>query len=297
MIQMLKQKGAAYSKEDGTIEIFNDDTKEILGMIAEHAETGAFSTFKISSYPANFLNAGQCVFAIDSTAGSTWMGSEAPLSDIAEENKVQFQTEVRMVPQYDTENPYMISQGPSICIFNKSDSNEVLASWLFAQYLLTNDVQIGYAETEGYVPVTSKARNTEGYQSYLNSEGTDNEEHYSVKIEATKVLLENVEHTFTTAVFNGSASLRDAAGTMIEDTVKAVRRHQTVDDAFIEDEFSNVNSLYRLDQLTKTTNTNTPLPTTAKLLLISLIVAWIGILTVIISRKIRQKKSRINIES
>lgn len=297
MIQMLKQKGAAYSKEDGTIEIFNDDTKEILGMIAEHAETGAFSTFKISSYPANFLNAGQCVFAIDSTAGSTWMGSEAPLSDIAEENKVQFQTEVRMVPQYDTENPYMISQGPSICIFNKSDSNEVLASWLFAQYLLTNDVQIGYAETEGYVPVTSKARNTEGYQSYLNSEGADNEEHYSVKIEATKVLLENVEHTFTTAVFNGSASLRDAAGTMIEDTVKAVRRHQTVDDAFIEDEFSNVNSLYRLDQLTKTTNTNTPLPTTAKLLLISLIVAWIGILTVIISRKIRQKKSRINIES
>ena len=42
--------------------------------IADHAKTGAFSTFKISSYPANFLNAGQCVFAIDSTAGSTWMG-------------------------------------------------------------------------------------------------------------------------------------------------------------------------------------------------------------------------------
>ena len=284
MIQMLKQKGASYSEEDGTIEIFNDDTKEILGMIAEHSESGAFSTFKISSYPANFLNAGQCIFAIDSTAGSTWMGSDAPLSDIAEENKVQFTTEVRMVPQYDTEDPYMISQGPSVCIFNKDDPNQVVASWLFAQYLLTNDVQIGYSETEGYVPVTSKARNTEEYQTYLNEEGTDNEDHYSVKIEATKVLLENVEHTFTTAVFNGSASLRDAAGALIEDTVKAVRRHQTIDDSFIEEEFENVNSLYRLEQIGTTTSTDTPLPTTAKLLLGCLIVAWIGIITQVIKK-------------
>ena len=70
MIQMLKQKGAGYSTADGDIEIFNDTTTELLYTIASHAKTGAFSTFKISSYPANFLNAGQCVFAIDSTAGA-----------------------------------------------------------------------------------------------------------------------------------------------------------------------------------------------------------------------------------
>ena len=106
-------------------------------------ESGAFSTFKISSYPANFLNAGQCVFAIDSTAGATWMGADAPLSDISEDAFVDFETAVRMVPQYDPEHPQMISQGPSICVFNKADPQEVLASWLFAQYLLTDEVQIG----------------------------------------------------------------------------------------------------------------------------------------------------------
>ena len=58
----------------------------------------------------------------------------------------------------------MISQGPSVCVFNKSDSQEVLASWLFAQYLLTNEVQIAYAETEGYVPVTEKAQKSLEYQ-------------------------------------------------------------------------------------------------------------------------------------
>ena len=290
MIQMLKQKGAGYSDENGNIEIFNDDTKEILGEIAQHVETGAFSTFKISSYPANFLNAGQCVFAIDSTAGSTWMGTNAPLSDISEENKVNFDTEVRVVPQYDVNNIQMISQGPSICIFNKDDADQVVASWLFAQYLLSDKVQIGYSETEGYVPVTSKARNTESYQQYLSEEGIDNDAHYSVKIEATKVLLNNVEHTFTTPVFNGSTSLRDAAGQMIEDVAKGVRRHKKVDEKFIDAEFENVKSLYRLDSIKGNPSIDSPLPIEAKILLASLAIAWICIIVVILSRKIRKRE-------
>ena len=86
------------------------------------------------------------------------MGCDAPLLDISEDAIVRFETVVYPVPQYDPENPKMISQGPSVCLFQKDDPQEVLASWLFAQFLLTNDVQIAYAETEGYVPVTEKAR-------------------------------------------------------------------------------------------------------------------------------------------
>ncbi len=48
MISMLKQKGAPYTDDDGNVLLFNDDTKEILETISQHAETGAFSTFKIS---------------------------------------------------------------------------------------------------------------------------------------------------------------------------------------------------------------------------------------------------------
>ena len=71
-------------------------------------------------------------------------------------------------------NPQMISQGPSLCIFNKEDPQEVLASWLFAQFLLTNDVQTAYSETEGYVPVTQTAQESSQYQDYLSREGEDN---------------------------------------------------------------------------------------------------------------------------
>jgi len=288
MIQMLYQRGGEYSGADGDIRLFNDTTKELLYTVAEHGASRAFSTFKISSYPANFLNAGQCLFAIDSTAGSTWMGSHAPLCDISPDKLVEFETEVMAVPQFDVENPRMISQGPSICVFNKEDPQEVLASWIFAQYLLSNDVQIAYAGTEGYVPVTSRAQGTDMYQDYLSRGGEDDVQHYDVKIKASRLLLENVDHTFVTPVFNGSASLRDAAGQLIENVVKSVRRGETVDEAYMEKLYENVTSLYRLDQNRAMSAGKTdlgPLPGTATALLASLAAVWLLILLYVLWEK------------
>ena len=296
MIQYLRQKGAGYSTTSGDIRIFNDDTEVFLSTIAEHVGKGSFSTFKISSYPANFLNAGQCLFAVDSSAGATWMGSDAPLIDIAPDKLVPFETAVRPIPQLDPESPVMISQGPSLCIFNKEDPQTVLASWLFTQFLLTNDVQIAYAETEGYVPVTLKARESAEYQDYLSRAGEDNAAHYDVKIAATKLLIENTANTFTTPVFNGSASLRDAAGQMIEEVTKSVRRKQTVDDAYMQQLFSNINSLYRLDQI-QTAGAGGPadlgpLPKTAVVLLSSLAFAWVLIGLYFLYDTLRQRKKQ-----
>lgn len=278
MIQMLRQLDAGYSTDAGEILILNDTTKELLFEIAKHAKTGAFSTFKISSYPANFLNAGQCVFAVDSTAGATWMGTDAPLLDISPDKLVRFETAVRPVPQFDPDHPQMISQGPSVCVFNKKDPQEVLASWLFVQYLLTNDVQIAYSQTEGYVPVTRKAQDDPEYQAYLNSDAGD-ALHYPVKLQAAKLLLDNTQNTFTTPVFNGSASLRDAAGSLIESVTKSVRRKQTVDDAYIEKLYEDTASLYRLNQSSGRAGMTSggdlgPLPAGSRALLIGLGAVW-----------------------
>ena len=277
MIQMLRQKGAGYSTDSGEVRIFNDTTEELLYGIAAHTASGAFSTFKISGYPANFLNAGQCLFAVDSTAGATWMGSHAPLSDISADKYVDFETAVMTVPQFDPAHPQMISQGPSVCVFNKDDPQEVLASWLFAQYLLTNDVQIAYAQTEGYVPVTGKARQDAAYQDYLAREGEDDQLHYDVKLKASRLLLDNVDNTFTTPVYNGSTSLRNAAGQLIEDVTKSVRRKETVDAAYMAKLYDSVTSLYRLDQrsaLSAGSGALGPLPAPARALLVTLGCAW-----------------------
>lgn len=295
MIQMLRQKGAGYSTQTGDIQLFNDTTTGLLLDIEDHTAKGAFSTFKISGYPANFLNAGQCVFAVDSTAGSTWMGCDAPLMDIAADEVVDFDTEVRMVPQFDPENPQMISQGPSICIFNKEDPQEVLASWLFAQYLLTDEVQIAYSQTEGYVPVTTRAQNDAGYQDYLSRAGEDNDTHYAVKLQAVQLLLDHLDDTFVTAVFNGSASLRDAAGQLIEDVTKSVRRNQMVDEETIQTLYSDTQSLYHLDAVSPSGGKADlgPLPGTAVALLAGLGIAWVLIFAYLARQGLKKRRRRM----
>ena len=297
MIQMLRQKNAGYSTAEGEILIFNDTTKELLSTVAEHVKKGAFSTFKISSYPANFLNAGQCIFAIDSTAGATWMGTHAPLSDISADSLVEFETVVMTIPQFDTQNPQMISQGPSVCVFNKDDPQEVLASWLFAQYLLTNQVQIAYAETEGYVPVTSKAQSSAEYQDYLSRCGEDNTVHYDIKIKASRLLLDNIDNTFVTPVFNGSTSLRDAAGQMIENVTKSVNRKETIDDAYLEKLYGDVTSQYRLNRSSSASTGKAELgklPRTAVILLVSLAAAWLLIVLYVLYGIVKKGKIRHN---
>ena len=295
MIQLLHQTGAPYSTDRGEIGLFNETTESILYGIADLCEVKAFNTFKIIGYPANFLNAGQCIFAIDSTAGATWMGSDAPLVDIPEDKLVDFETVVMPIPQYDPQNISMISQGPSLCVFNKDDPQEVLASWLFAQYLLTDGVQFSYATTEGYVPVTAKAQQSEAYQEYLGRAGEDNDFHYSVKMDATRLLLENVDKTFVTPVFNGSASLRDAAGQLIESTVRTVRRKEPVDEVYMEKLYEETYSAFHLDQIQVDGEWKQdfgPLPQTARALLICLGVAWLGLGIIVAAGAICRRKKQ-----
>ncbi len=305
MISMLRQKDAGYSKSNGEILIFNDTTREILLEISKHAvkkegdRNGAFSTFKISSYPGNFLNAGQCIFAIDSTAGATWMGSGAPNLDIHKSDVIEFDTVVRPIPQYDTANPRMISQGPSVCIFNKEDPQEVLASWIFVQFLLTNDVQLSYSGTEGYIPVTTKALDSEEFRDYLSKSGQD-EDHYQVVIDAKRLLMDNINNTFVTPVFNGSTSLRDAAGQLIEEVTKDMRRTKkymaqgSVDDEYLTELFSKITALYRLDQIETGSGGGKaelgPLPAASVILLSALAAVWLGIGTYVSIQRIKEKK-------
>ena len=325
MITMLKQLGAPYSTDSGEVQIFNNATKSILQEIFVRAKKKQFSTFSRDSYPGNYLNREQCIFAIDSTAGATWMGGDAPLQDIPEEEQVSFRVAVRPVPQYDPENIRMISQGPSICIFTKEDPQEVLASWLFVQYLLSDNVQISYAQTEGYLPVTLKAQQNEMYQEYLSRKGEDNELYYPVKIEASELLMNHMSDTFVTPVFNGSTKLRSAAGQLIEETVNKGYRDKksdTLSDESAEEIFQKVNERYQLneirvrtgqeseaeetEQTEETTDTDSSeiqlttdiasdeFPAASKALLIGLPAIWIGIggLTLVEKGKERRKKKK-----
>ena len=94
-------------------------------------------------------------------------------------------------------------------------------------------------------------------------------------------MLDNVDNTFVTPVFNGSASLRDASGQLIENTVKSTRRGEMIDDAYLDKLFDSVTSLYRLDQGGGTSAVGKQelgeLPSAAKALLGTLALVWVCI--------------------
>ena len=105
----------------------------------------------------------------------------------------------------------------------------------------------------------------------------------------------NIGNTFVTPVFNGSASLRDAAGQLIEDVTKSVRRKQTVDESYMQKLFADTTALYRLDQISGSAGGRAelgPLPHAAVVLLTTLAAAWVLIGLYALFDVIRKKQSK-----
>ena len=151
----------------------------------------------------------------------------------------------------------MISQGPSLTIFNDEDSDVVVASWIFAQYLLTDDIQYNYATTEGYIPVTSSVIESEKYQNYLKKDSKEE----IVKIKASKLIIDNIDNTFVTPVFNLSADVRNAAKYLVTAVTSSVKNKKYRTKAEVDELFSKAISNNNLESIVlNKTNTNKYLP-------------------------------------
>ena len=114
----------------------------------------------------------------------------------------------------------------------------------------------------------------------------------------------NTENTFVTPVFNGSASLRNAAGQLIENVTKTVRRGKNLDYPAL---YKEVSSLYHLDQIVpdldnsggvmvQQTPDNEPLPKEAVLLIVGLSACWFGIIFAVSwdawKKKVKKKQEK-----
>jgi hypothetical protein len=114
---------------------------------------------------------------------------------------------------------------------------------------------------------------------------------------ATKLALEYTDKSFVTPVFNGSASLRNAAGQLIEEVAKGTRRHKTVDDAFIENLYGEMTSLYRLDGIGGGQSGRAELgelPATSVMLLGAIGAAWVFIGIYVLLGYLKKRKNQGN---
>ena len=217
-ITMTEQYGSPYTKANGdelsTGEfLFNNDQNiAFVKMFNEWYQKGYVTTQELyGSYTSGLFVANgstdiKSYMSIGSSAGATHQRPSMV------DGKYPFDVGITTIPQVDASNPKVISQGPSLCIFDKADTKEILASWLFVKYLCTTvEFQAAFSMASGYVPVLESVSEHPVYADYLSrADGGD----YIAALSA-KVCMEQKDAYYTSPAFNGSSVARDEVGLLM----------------------------------------------------------------------------------
>ena len=154
-ITMCEQYGSPYTSATGDHYLFdNKQNREFVEYFADWYQDGLVTTQALNNdtYTSNLFTQkepdGKAYMCIASTVGASYQQSGSA------QGQFDFTVGIARIPQVDPADPKVISQGPSVCIFKKGDVQQVLASWLFIKYLITNvDFQAKFSIASGNAPV------------------------------------------------------------------------------------------------------------------------------------------------
>lgn len=235
-ITMCEQLGTPYTSASGEHFLFDtEENRAFAKTFNEWYQKGWVTTQGLNDgkYTSNLFtvvepNATKCYMVVGSTAGANNQ-TGSPVDGV-----YPFEVGMTSIPQENPENPKVISQGPSVCIFKKSNQDEVLASWLFVKYLTTNvQFQAEFSMASGYVPVIKSVGEDTNYKAHLAlANGTD-----GITALAAKVCLEQADYYYTSDVFDGSSDARDEVEDLL---IKCMKENKTgaALDSFIEQAFA-----------------------------------------------------------
>ena len=211
-INMTEQYGSDYTSATGEHFLFDNDTnKQFVKKFREWYQKGYVTTQEIyGAYTSGLFVATtgtNSYMSIGSSAGAT---HQRPAKGA---DGYPFEVGIAPIPQVNAENPKVISQGPSLCIFKDSNPQEVVASWLFVKYLATTvEFQAEFSMASGYVPVLKSVAENEAYANFLAS--ADGGDYISAL--SAKVCLEQEKAYYTSPAFNGSSAARDQVGLLLQ---------------------------------------------------------------------------------
>ncbi len=227
-ITMCAQYGSDYTSLDPYKHfVYNNETNiSFVKMFREWYNKGYVTTKELyGGYTSDLFtstDAEKCYMSIGSTGSATWYRPDATATGYL------FEVGIAPIPQVDASNPQAISQGPSLCIFDHNNKQEVAASWLFVKFLTTNvEFQAGFSSVSGYMPVIRSAAELEVYRNFLaNADGGDN-----ITALAINTGLYMADSCFVSPAFNGSSFARDQVGALMRYCfVNGPASGQTVDE-------------------------------------------------------------------
>ena len=211
-ITMTEQLGTPYTSATGDHFLF--DTPENHQFCADFREwylKGYVTTQEIlGSYTSSLFTSKETTrsyMSIGSSAGAT---HQRPTKN--DDGSYPFEVGIAPIPQVNPANPKVISQGPSVCIFEAPEA-EMRASWLFVKYLCTSvQFQADFSRVSGYVPVIKSVNTDPVYAKFLsNANGGE----YIAALSA-KVCLEQADAYYVSPAFNGSSDARDQVGILLQ---------------------------------------------------------------------------------
>lgn len=207
-ITLAEAYGYEYTKAEGDYFYFNNEgMRNLMKEFRENYDKGYFTTETLNgTYTNNLMTdltmKSRAYMCIGSTAGASYQVNAAGA----------FETGVAAIPKAPGKELKCISQGPSISFFNKENPQEVLAAWLFYQYLTTPATQAKFAFATGYLPVTTTATEIKAYKDFLaGAAGNKN----GITALATKQALAQRDYCYTSAVFIGSSAARDEVANIV----------------------------------------------------------------------------------
>ena len=211
-ITMCEQQGSPYTSAEGDHYLFdNAENHAFIKKFNEWYAKGYLTTQTLyGAYTSGLFTSTTEVksyMSIGSSAGATY---QRPAANA--DGSYPFEVGIATIPQVNAENAKVISQGPSLCIFQKSNPQEVIASWLFVKFLTTNvNFQAEFGMASGYVPVLKSVSENKAYAAFIDSADGGN----FISALSAKVCLAQADAYYTSPAFNGSSEARDQVGALL----------------------------------------------------------------------------------
>lgn len=205
-ITMCEQRGLDYTTNDlanhDSHFIFNNSgVKTMLNELKGYYDQKLFKTKGTtanSTYTSTKFTAGQIFMSIGSTGGTSYQSTQ------------NFEVGVATPPSEDVNDPAVISQGPSICFFNRASEAEKRAAWKFYRHISSATNSVIYGLSTGYQPVRYSSYETSAYKEFIEDAEEGNLFASVAKLSSTLF-----DSYFTSPVFVGSAKARTEVGSVL----------------------------------------------------------------------------------
>ena len=193
-----------------------------------------FGTYTSDLFKQTAQDKTKSFMCIGSSAGASY---QCPAVN-ADQVTYPFEVGVTTIPQENPEDPIMISQGPSLCLFKKQNPQEVAAAWLFAKYITTSvEYQARFSMQNGYTCAIQSVTENPIYADFL-SKADGNK---FLQASCVKLTIAHKEDFFVSAAFNGSSKARDDMALLMKDCFRNPLGNKTAAQ-FIQDYFNKVES-------------------------------------------------------